>query len=567
MDNIDTTSEFLHNYFEGIEPGEVINIRYINDYGVKNEDTDLNNVMELLKYDNIRNRNTYFNLSTFKDNSTYKTENVGYRYSIAFDWDLKDYLGCDKEYLQALYRENRPLFDDYKKELLTDIYKRVNGVGGLYLHYVIDSGYGYHAYLFINKSNDIEKVTEVQGALIKLLKSDIQCKDMVRVLRVPNTLNVKGNNNVYSKIVQNNVTDNPKFARYDIDRLYDRFCTNKSKYEEVKYNYGYTDIELKSTYICIEKALKEGSQQHHKNDDLVNIVVYLKNKGYSLEQIHEKVKEWDSKSDYNDMTEYRVNYIYHNQNTYDFKCDSCLYKGECNKRVKIEFEQDDEFGTIVIEDKVSKLLKKPKNKKYKEVKGKGDKMVLNELSGNELLLINMLKYHGEMNTSRFMKELTFRKRKKVKNVAMSEPTFIKTTKSLAEKGIIEIVKGNARAGIENSYKLNLGRCKIENTIEIGYMVNILCLVGAITPSELKLYHLMRYIQKQQQAESNKFWSGALLRINQSELAQWYYGSDSASNKGHISDMIEGLIEAKILQVYSIDRDDKGREYYTYKMVK
>lgn len=559
--------QFINNYFDGIEDDEVINIRRIG-HTIENDNATLSNVMDLLEYDKVKYKNTYFCLSTFNNGAeNYKTENVAYRYAIAFDWDLKDYLNCSKEDLYKLHNEDRALFDRNKKLLLTDIYKRVNAIGGLVLHYIIDSGYGYHAYILINKSNEIEKIEKVQKALIDLLDSDTQCKDMVRVLRVPYTFNTK--NGIIGTNIVSNTIGNSNFSRYDIDRLYNRFCLSNSKYEEVKYQYGF-DTELKSTYICIENALKNGSQQHHKNDDLVNIVVYYKKKNYSLEEVQNIVKEWDTKSNYNDMTEYRVNYIYNNQNSYDFKCDGCRHSGECKRRVKVEFNHSDEYGTIVIEDKYSKLCKKAKTKKQKEVKGRGDKVnkiIINELSGNELLLINMLKYHGQMNKSKFTKELTYTKKKKVKNVAMNEKTFIKTTKLLEEKGIVEIIKGNSRAGIENSYRLKDIKAKVENTIEVGYMVNIFAIIGAISPSELKLYHLMRYIQKEQQRESNNVYSGALLRINQSELAQWYYGSDNANYKGNISEMIEGLIESKLLEIWSIDKDDKGRDYYTYKMVK
>ena len=99
------------------------------------------------------------------------------------------------------------------------------------------------------------------------------------------------------------------------------------------------------------------------------------------------------------------------------------------------------------------------------------------------------------------------------------------------------------------------------------MVTLAVIWGIISPAELKLYILMRYIQKQQQKESLNNYSGALFRMNQSDLAKFYYGSDSATNKGHISEMIESLIESKILKIWSIDKDDRGRDYYTYKLAK
>lgn len=568
-DNKLKIEQFLNTYFNGIGTEELINIRKINKFGVNNSSAKIENVMELLTADNIKYKDTYFCLSTFKDNSSYKTDNIEYRYSIAFDWDLKDFLNCSKEDLQQMYREDRTLFDTNKRALLTDIYKRLSNNKGIYLHYLIDSGYGYHGYILIDKTNNVEKVIEVQKVLIKRLDSDIMCKDMVRVLRVPYSFNVKGNNNVLTKIVKDNVTNNPNFSRYNIDRLYNKLCKS-SKYNIEKTEHKVEHKVEHKTFICIENALKNGSCKNEKNDDLLNIVVYLRKKGHSLEEIQNICKDWDNKSDYKDFTEYRVNYIYKNQKSYDFKCSSCKNKYECQKREIEKFEHNDGYGTITIEDKYSKLTKAAKVKKYKEVKGRNGKMskvCISELSGSEILLINILKYNGTMTKSEFIKELTYTKKKKVKNVAMSEPTFIKTTKLLEQKGFINIVNGNSRKGEENSYSLNKVRAKEENTIEVGYMVNIFAIMGAITPNELKLYILLRYIHKEQQRESSNVWSGALLRINQSDVAKWFYGSDSATYKGHISNMIEGLIESKLLKIHSISTDDKGRDYYTYKLVK
>lgn len=572
----DELNSFLNNYFDGIEPWEVINIRKIK-YSVENVATTLDGVMNELTLDNIKYKNIYFNLSTFKDSTDYKTENVAYRYAIAFDWDLKDFLECTKEDLFKLYAEDRALFDKNKKLLLSDIYNRVNTVKGLYLHYIVDSGFGYHAYILINKTNDVEKVIAVQKELIKLLNSDKSCSDMVRVLRVPYTYNMK-NGSVKTQIVLDNITNNDKFQRYDIDRLYNRFCVKKSKHNEVK---TFDNADYSNNYICIQKALKEGSQQHHKNDDLVNIVVYLRNRNKTLEEIKEIVKDWDCKSNYNDMTEYRVNYIYNNQKGYDLNCEGCKYKLECNKVAISDFDfvkYDDDgelIPTIVIEDKYSKMCKTPKTKKFKTVgsKKKGDKVedkkiCINEISGNELLLINVLKNNfGQLTTSELMDRITFKRRhgKKVLNVAMSEPTLIKTLKLLNEKGIVETIKGNSRAGVENSHKLNYSKAKIENTIEVSYLANLAVIWGIITPSELKLYILMRYLHKEQQRESCNSLKGNLFQFTQNELAKSYYGSDTTTNKGNISKMIDGLIDSKLLEVWSINKDEKGREYYIYRL--
>lgn len=528
-----------------------------------------NDIDKLVNYvtnnNNTLNKHTYFNLATTNGVGGAE-ENLLYRYCIAFDFDLCDFLGINKE---LMYKFDRDTLDRHKSELLCHIYKKVNDIGHLPIHYTIDSGYGYHIYFLISRTNNIEMVNEVQSVLCDMLGADKNAKKKTQILRVPITYNIKGTSYVTVNIVKDCITNNKKFERYDINKLYTRFCLSKSKYTEVKEK---SFVRTDDMYICIEDKIKNGSKEGCRDKDLVNIVVALRNKGLSLEEILNITKQWDIKSNFNDNTEYRVRKAYEQQRGFNLNCNNCINKSKCYNRINVEFEFNDEFGTIVMFDKHMKLCKKPKIKKYKEVKGRSGKVseiTINELSGNEILLMNVLKYNdGELSTSKFMEELTYTKKKKVKNVAMTEPTFLKTIKLLEHKGIVSIIKGNSRAKVENKYKLiDVNKCRIENTIEISYMVTLAVIWGIISPAELKLYILMRYIQKQQQKESLNNYSGALFRMNQSDLAKFYYGSDSATNKGHISEMIESLIESKILKIWSIDKDDRGRDYYTYKLAK
>ena len=535
---------FLYNYFDGIEPGEVINIRKIK-YNVTNENSNLNNIIELLTLDKIKYTNTYFNLSTFKDNSNnYKEENVAYRYSIAFDWDLKDFLGCSKDDLYKLQKEDRDLFDKNKKLLLDEIYSRTNKIGGLCLHYVIDSGYGYHAYILINKSNDLNKIRAVQKELIRLLDSDTKCSDIVRVLRVPFTNNVKNNGNVKCKIVKDYVTNNLKFERYSIDRLYNRFC------EKLSFK-DYTVISntiKKDIPLCVENALKNGSVEGERDRDLYNIVIHLKKKGKSLEEIKIITENWNSKNEvcFDDL-DYQTKYIFENCN--GFLCNSCdsSIKLECKSYTLSNFNLQ-QYGESIID------IHTKVGRQCRESNRKG--VVC--MNGNELFIYNVLLNNKDIYLSRegILKLITDRKTKKT---AISERTLIDTLKGLMDKDYVIVNKGIKKLGIADTYKLNTKKIKEDNTIKITYFINLAVIWGRISTEELKCYIRMRYLHHE--AVKNGKAKGNIFSITMEELAK-----DLGITVGRVSQMTKNLYDNNILDRRAIPlEEDVNKFRYEYKL--
>ena len=63
------------------------------------------------------------------------------------------------------------------------------------------------------------------------------------------------------------------------------------------------------------------------------------------------------------------------------------------------------------------------------------------------------------------------------NVDYMSQTLIKILKTLVDKEIITVVKGNARAGIENFYTINSIRWKVDNVININYFAINMCILG------------------------------------------------------------------------------------------
>ena len=185
------------------------------------------------------------------------------------------------------------------------------------------------------------------------------------------------------------------------------------------------------------------------------------------------------------------------------------------------------------------------------------------MKANDLLVYAILKNNvGGLNINEIMNELTYTKKKKVVNVALSEKTLRNALKSLAENGFIRIEKGNARAKIKDIYIVNDVKSKIDLMFNISYGAIYTCVKGLISTEELRLYSYMRYLHHKQQRENPKALRGNLFQINQSELAK-----DLGVTQQRISKMIENLVDEKVLGIwYRQSSKNNGFEYNIYRLI-
>lgn len=398
----------------------------------------------------------------------------------------------------------------------------------------------------INKTNNLKMVDEVQKALVKKLGADDRADLKTQILRIPFTFNVKGDKAKEVKLVHLESYDSDKFKAYDIEFLHQKNCINN---REIKLGNKQTTYTLKGMNLpkCIEIALKEGSKPHQKNDDLVNIVVALRLRNKPLSEIKEVVKEWDIKSNYNDNTMYRVEYIYNNQSGYDFKCEGCEHFNKCKSTIISDFEFFEGEELLLIPHKHTKDLK------YKKRKG-AKMMKANDLFIYSVLLNNKGKELTKDDITYLITDKTTEK------VAMSSETLRKTLVSLIDNGYIEVIKGVKRLGIADKYKVNEVRCGIDKELKISYFCTLAVIWGKMTIDEYRLYTHMRYKHHLEQLEGKA--KGNIYRINQIELAE-----DLGLTQQRISDMINGLLKSGVLDIWEVKKNEKGMEYYTYRLNK
>lgn len=481
-----------------------------------------NNIDDVVSYVSGNKRygiNTYFNLSTTNGEGGTEQDLLN-RTVIGLDFDKKD------------------LGDDFNHIDLINRFKAI----GMWYHAIIDSGNGFHTYTMIEPTDDIDKVIEITKALGKLLGADVGAMKTTQILRVPYTFNVKDP----TKQKQVNIINQFKLdtiKRYDINKLYNRFCLNERDKQEKGTGDRVTQFTISNTNIpsCIEKIIVEGSDEGSRYEDLQKIVVTLRTRNKSLNEIKALTREWASKSNYKDNTDYRIEHIYNNLKFVKLDCEGCKDYKTCFSRIESDFDYPDDFNILTMAEAHTSKLKPSRRK--------GAKVML----ANDMLVYGILKSHRDgLYRDEIIKEMTYRN-----VVCFSKPTLTKALQSLEDNGFIEVtVKDKFKF-----YKLKEVRSDIELTYNVSYAATFECVKGNISPEELKLYNYMRYLHNKQQREDSKALQGNLFQFNQDDLAK-----DLDITQGRISQMIHNLLTEKLLSVwYREPSKNNGFDYYIYRL--
>lgn len=463
--------------------------------------------------------NTYFNLAT-TDGQARATENLKRAYCIGLDFDPKELKeNCNIDYIQQQFKKNK-----------------------LYYNALINSGNGYHAYIFIEPTTDINLVVEVTKKIAALVGADAKATLPTQILRIPYTYNVKDKTKLVSIIYQD---ETPK--RKNIDKLAKRFLVKSNVCDNQKIEYTIKNTNLPS---CIMNILQNGSVEGNRNTDLQKIVVGLRLRNKSIETILNIATEWNNKNSKklsSKELEYQTEYIYNNLKYVDLGCKECKNKESCWNRTVSEFNYPTDFKVLQMSETVTKYLKKNSRKGVKN------------MNGNQLLIYSILMCHADgLYRDEIVKELTYKDRKlKKTTVALSKPTLTKTLKELQDNQFIEV----ETVGKKKLYKIKEIRSKIDLMYNISYAAAYECIKNNITKEELRLYNYMRYLHNKEQRENPKALKGNILQINQIDLAKEFGVAQQ-----RISLMINHLLDEKLLSIwYRGQSKNNGFDYYVYRL--
>lgn len=473
-----------------------------------------NNIDDLINHTSSKNSkrlNNYFSLSTTNGQGGTK-ENLVNRSVLGFDFDKK---------------QESPGFNH------KDILNRFKKIG-LFYHSLIDSGNGYHVYVFIDPTDDILKIEAVQQAIGEMVGADEKALKSTQLLRVPFTYNVKNNDFKTVSIVH--LEDSNSIKRKDIDYLYNKYCT----YEKSKGSKATKHIkETTNIPPCIDELLEKGSKQGHRYEDLKKIVVNLRNRNKTLNEIKQVAKEWSYKSDYNDNLDYRTENIYNNLKAVKMECKGCKHYDKCYNSIDSDFNYPVDEDILNISETRARTLKDSNRKGVKT------------MDGNDLMIYGVLLNHTEgLYRQEIIKEITYKDK-----VRLSDKTLTAALKSLENNSFIDVT------GKPKFYKVKPIRAKIELTYKISYAATYEAIKENISTEELRLYNYMRYLHNKQQRENNKSLKGNLFQINQVELAK-----ELGVTQVRISQMIQQLLQEKLLSIwYRQPSKNNGFEYNVYRL--
>lgn len=516
--------KIIFNNFE-FNNNEYVRILQLNDKTNYKKVSYFNDVDDLIKFTTSKYtkfNNTFFNLST-TNGSGGADENLIKGYVLGFDFDKKDFKeGFNHKHIMERFKSLK-----------------------LWYHALVDSGNGYHAYIVIEPTSDLDKVNEVQKAIAKLLECDMNATLKTQILRVPYSFNMKHDKAKEVKIISQ--FDKKTIKKYDINILHKKYCSEfrKSDNDVV--------LNLNSSYpLCVQKALIEGSKVGFRNRDLFNIVIALKHKKQNLNQIKFAICEWDKLNkeplqNHIDLDN-EIERIYSNYNGYI--CNACEVetKENCKSYIVSDFNLEQYQENIInVQNKVAKQCRNSARKG------------VNVMNGNELFIYNVLvnnQNFEDLNIDMIIERITCRKTKKC---ALSLKSVRNALKSLEEKGFISVVKGTKKLGIKDTYKINTKKVTIENSFKMSYMVNILVIKSEITTSELRVYTHMRYLHHQDVLEGKT--KGNIFIRSRSELAK-----SLGMDENNVAKALNGLWESMVLDRRSVQsKEDKHIFYYEYKL--
>ncbi|WP_434794829.1 hypothetical protein TPDSL_40780 (plasmid) [Terrisporobacter petrolearius] len=491
-------------------------VRKINGNFVDDTYKNIDDFIESIFRPENHYHDVYFNVSSTNGIGR-TTEAQMTRTCLAFDFDRKD-LGdnCNLGYIQEQFKRN-----------------------GLYYHAIIDSGNGYHFYIFIEPTTDILKVAEVTKILINRLGADDKAGLTTQILRVPGTFNNK------------DPKDKKKVNRVYLDENIKRKNINYfvKKYQQCKpLEGGYKSYVINNTNIppCVLKIILSGSEYHNRNIDLQKIVVSLRQFGKTEAQVLDAAKQWNSNNE-KDYTElkYQVNHMYNNLRTAELDCKNC--NENCWSRVESNFLYSDNEILMTLSESHTKYLKSSTRKGAKK------------MNGNDLLIYGVLKNHNDgLYREEIEEVITYKnKREKIETVALSKNTLTNTLKSLEENKFITV----ETRGKRKFYKLNNLRTKEELTYNISMAATYDTIRGLISTEELRLYNYMRYLHNKEQRENPKALKGNLFQVNQDVLAK-----DLGITQGRISIMVNNLLDAKVMDIwYRKPSGNNGFLYNIYRL--
>lgn len=470
-------------------------------------------VNEVKNSQQVKYCETYFNLATSKNGARSK-EDLATRTVLAFDFDKKDFINkgieLNIDYIQRKFQENN-----------------------LYYNLLIDSGNGFHAYIFLNPTQDTELVVKVQEELAKKLGADKNACKSTQILRVPFTWNNKKLSEGIRKPV-NIVYLDEKPKRKDINKIANRLF--RTEYGKTTKTYKGTSCNKVNELMSV--PVEKATSRHEELLWLYGKLLKMNNTQAQIEIACEKFQELNKLEDYKQQ----IQWLQKNGKPYS-SCGDCKYKSQCFKVVESDFEFENGESLITTNEKI-----------FSKCKKKGAK----RMNGNQIVVYGVLKLHNKpLFKDELLEEITFRnKKKEVINVAMSERTLATTLKEMEELKYIS----SETVGRKKAYKLNRERTQEELNIIVRASVVYDVVKGFMTQEELQFYCFLRYLQSEQKRLDPN------INGNKFVMAQEVIAKKYGVTRQYVNELISELERKKYIRKEYRQSSNNMYDYCVYYLV-
>ena len=367
-------------------------------------------------------------------------------------------------------KDTKVLWADFDNMEQLEVEYRIDNAGLPGPSMVINSGHGIHTYWLLDERAGKE-AESVLKAIADKTGADSHAAEAARIMRVPDTMNVKG------KPVKCEVIE----ASYDTYKLTDICNALNVSLKEPQTSIYSTKADIDSlisnVYRPCIKSILQGVAEGQRNWALGRLTKYLQIvEGYSRKKALEVILAWNERN----KPSKKPNQVKTAFNGYwggNYKLLGCKInqKGlqanlseHCNR-------YDCPINDTIIELELDNTVKY-NNRLFNKYK---------TLTGNDLILYGILLAEPEgLNTIQLKEELFVKHRK---GPCMSRPTMNKCIDALKALGLIEVIKKPGRS--------TFCKAKLQGTFGTGYtLVSNGAINGAIdgrvTPGQFKVYVIL-----------------------------------------------------------------------------
>lgn len=260
---------------------------------------------------------------------------------------------------------------DIPEKSSEELSKRIMSQLKLFIFQMVESGHGYHIYIPIEKTTDINRWNTITKKLCNIWGADIKATLKTQIMRVPESLNWKEEIPPKVKLKFSNGNFQP-IPLYKIEKAIRNYERKKEKQKQLEY--------LKAEKSCIFKMLN-GVQKGLRNFAMGRIISYYRYKGISKEKIKNIIKEWNQKN-------IPPKYEKELDSEFEFYWRKEYNLNGCYPTNKTDAKKLETFCCADCKYKKANLLRFTKSKTYIELPIKFfSPIMLSNFSGNELITL------------------------------------------------------------------------------------------------------------------------------------------------------------------------------------